>query len=273
MMDQQNSDDMILPQPQARLRVGVTGHRLGPKFSQAAAAEVRTTIDGLLAEIARVAHHTVERDAWAFADPAPIVSTISAIAEGSDRIVAEAGLAAGLPLSVILPFARADYRRDFASEESREAFDSLLARASAVFEIDGRREAAARSYEAAGLLMLANADIVIAIWDQMPADGIGGTALIVEHAVADGVPVILIDPSRPAAPSILWRGDVPLPTARTGIEEMPRRSLAVLLAEVISIMLAPPDAGPERRALQTLFAEKERRWNLALSYPILLSLI
>ena len=68
-----------------------------------------------------------------------------------------------------------------------------------MFELDGRGKTAARAYEAAGLLMLANADIVIAIWDQLPADGIGGTALIVEHAVAEGVPVILIDPRTPSA--------------------------------------------------------------------------
>ncbi|MGZ6021365.1 MAG: hypothetical protein ACXWLQ_02045 [Rhizomicrobium sp.] len=272
LMDQQSTDEMVLPRPQACLRVGVTGHRIGPKFSETQAAAVRKTVDAILAGIARLARETVERDAWAFSSPQPVLSTVSALAEGADRIVAEAGLDAGLPLSVILPFWRADYRGDFECEESRATFDSLLARAGVVFELDGKRDAAARAYEAAGLLMLANADIVIAIWDQMPADGIGGTALIVEHAVAEGVPVILIDPRTPTDAAILWRADLALPTARAGIEEVPRRSLAALLPEMISIMLAPPD-GAERRAFQTLLAEKPRRWNIALSYPVLLFLL
>jgi hypothetical protein len=77
-MDQQNTDDMVLPRPQACLRIGVTGHRIGPKFSQAAAATVRATIAEILAEIARLARKSVERDAWAFSNPKPILSTISA---------------------------------------------------------------------------------------------------------------------------------------------------------------------------------------------------
>ncbi len=272
-MDLQHKDELVLPRPWACLRVGVTGHRIGPKFSQPAAAAVRATIDNIFGDIARLGRQTVERDAWAFSRPEPVLSTISALASGSDQIVAQAGLDAGYALSVILPFARNDYRRDFEDAESVRGFDTLLARACGVFELDGRRQGAARSYEAAGLLMLANADIVIAIWDQMPADGVGGTALIVEHAVAEGVPVILIDPRNPMEPTILWRADLPLPTARSGIEDVTRRPLASLLPDVISLMLAPPGEGAERRALQSVFSERERRWNFALSYPFLLFLL
>lgn len=266
----QHADELVLPRPCACLRVGVTGHRIGSKFSHAEAAAVRRSLDSILADIARLARQTVEREAWAFSRPEPVLSTISALASGSDQIVAQAGLDAGFALSVILPFARDDYRRDFENAESAHAFDALHARACAVFELDGKRQAAARSYEAAGLLTLANADIVIAVWDQLPADGVGGTALIVEHAVAEGVPVILIDPRRPDEPSILWRADQTLPTARSGIEDLPRRPLAGLLPEVITLVLAPPADGPERRALQSVFAEEERRWNFALAYPFLL---
>jgi hypothetical protein len=263
---------LVLPRPQASLRVGVTGHRVGAKFSDAQAEAVRSTIDHLLADIAAHAEQAVARNALAFAGGKPALSTISALAEGSDRIVAEAGLVRGLPLNVILPFSRADYRDDFESEASRKTFDSLLARAGAVFELDGNRETAERAYEAAGLLMLANADIVIAIWDQLPADGIGGTAKIVEHAVAEGVPVILIDPRTPNDASVLWRADLALPTARAGIEDVPRRALSSLLPDMISLMLAPPEGG-ERKGLETLLGERPRRWNFALAYPLLLFLV
>src|SRR5262249_3088114 len=158
-------------------------------------------------------------------------------------------LAAGLGLSAILPFGRADYRNDFSGDGARRDYDALLARAADVFELDGRREAEARAYEAAGLLMLANADIVIAIWDQVPADGIGGTGVIGEQAMAEDGPVILIDPRKPDEAWILWRADAALPTAREGIESVTRRPLAETLAAVIDIVVAPPKDPHERRPL------------------------
>src|SRR6185369_8594797 len=109
-----------------------------------------------------------------------------------------------------LPFPRIDYRTDFSPEGAAD-YDRLLAKATTIYQLDGRRgsngdsTAANRAYEAAGLLMLANADIVIAVWDQQVAAGVGGTALIVEHAVAEGVPVIIIDPRMPDDPCLLWR--------------------------------------------------------------------
>src|SRR5262249_19857435 len=149
------------PRPRAYLRVGVTGHRPGAKLSPDQAAAVRRTVDNILGELAGLTAGVVARDRWAFAGAGPRLSMVSALAEGADRIVAEAGLAAGLDLSAILPFARAEYRKDFPSETARRDYDSLLANAADVFELDGTREAEGRAYEAAGLLMLATADIVI----------------------------------------------------------------------------------------------------------------
>jgi hypothetical protein len=263
-------DQAPAPRPEAYLRLGVTGHRPGPKLSPEEAAAVARTVDRILAEIASATRAVVERDAWAFSSRRPNISVASALAEGADRIVAESGLAAGYGLSVILPFARAEYRSDFASEASRLEYDSLLAKAGAVFELDGRREAADRAYEAAGLLMLANADIVIAIWDQMPAEGIGGTALIVEQAMTADVPVILIDPRHPDEPALLWRADSALPTARESIETVTRRPLGETLPAVIDIVVGPPKDPHERGPLQELLKEQEHRWNIALAYPLLL---
>ncbi|HEY0301232.1 MAG TPA: DUF4231 domain-containing protein [Rhizomicrobium sp.] len=268
-----STDDSPVPRPKAYLRVGVTGHRPGPKLSPEQAAAVRRTVDTILADIARLTRETVERDAWAFASRRPEMSVVSSLAEGADRIVAEAGLAAGYVLSAILPFARDVYCEDFAGADARAGFDALLGETGAVFELDGRREAAGRAYEAAGLLMLANADIVVAIWDQMPAEGIGGTALIVERALADDVPVILIDPAHPDEPAILWRADSALPTAREGIEAVKRRPLGDTLAQVMEIVVAPPKEPGERGALAALLTEKEPGWNIAIAYPLMLFLL
>ena len=88
-MSPTSPDELVLPLPRAFLRIGVTGHRIGAKFSDAAAAEARKTVDRVLADMARLARDSVLRDAWAFADGAPVVSMVSALAEGSDRIVAK----------------------------------------------------------------------------------------------------------------------------------------------------------------------------------------
>ena len=124
---------------------------------------------------------------------------VSSLAEGSDRIVAAAGLAIGFALQAVLPFDTAEYERDFETQASRREFDELLARACDVFELDGEADQRPRAYEAAGLFMLANIDVLIAIWDGEAAAGIGGTAQIVERAIADGIVVVWIEPNHPNA--------------------------------------------------------------------------
>ena len=87
-MRKQNMTEQVLPLPKARLRIGVTGHRIGSKFSQSQAEAVRATIARLLSDITRLAREAVEANRWAFAGGEAVVSTISALAEGSDRILA-----------------------------------------------------------------------------------------------------------------------------------------------------------------------------------------
>lgn len=133
------------------------------------------------------------------------LAVVSSLAEGSDRIVAEAGLAAGFELDVILPFDRAEYAKDFHTHAARAKFEHLLARASWVSVLPGVAGERPPAYEAAGLLMLAKSDLLIAIWDGERAAGIGGTARIVARAIADGIPVIRIDPANPSATQIARR--------------------------------------------------------------------
>ena len=47
---------------------------------------------------------------------------VSSLAEGSDRIVAAAGLAAGFKLEIVLPFDPVEYVRDFETQASRAEF-------------------------------------------------------------------------------------------------------------------------------------------------------
>jgi len=188
------------------LRIGVSGHRVPPKLPEESEAPLRALVDRTLAAIAATARK---------ANTASTLIIVSSLAEGSDRIVAAAGLAAGFALQAVLPFERAEYERDFETPMSRSEFEELLGRACDVFELDGAADERPRAYEAAGLFMLANIDVLVAIWDGGVAAGIGGTAQIVERAIADGIAVVWIEPSHPNAMQISWPGSGAAPAGAT----------------------------------------------------------
>src|SRR4051812_35943511 len=121
--------------PPARLRVGVTGHRDGPKLPEESLAAVRAGVERILSAAVEAAGRGVEavgldsrRDEAALAGTAR-GAVVCQLAEGADRIVAEAGLAAGFTLEAIVPFHPTEFAKDFATHESQEKFSRLLARA------------------------------------------------------------------------------------------------------------------------------------------------
>jgi len=214
-----------------RLRIGVSGHRVPPKLPEESEAPLRAHIDRILAAVATAARK---------ANTATELVIVSSLAEGSDRIVAEAGLAAGFALQAILPFARAEYERDFETEMSRREFETLLLRAGDVLELDGAPDQRPRAYEAAGLFMLANIDVLIAIWDGEVAAGIGGTAQIVERAIADRIAVIWIEPTHPNAIQISRPSAAAPAGTRAGLKSTFRPADVTTIARAIEDILTSP---------------------------------
>ena len=214
------------------LRVGVSGHRLPPKLPEESEAPLRALIDRILAAIVDTARK---------ANTASALVIISSLAEGSDRIVAAAGLAAGFALQVVLPFERAEYARDFETQTSRTEFEQLLARACDVFELGGVAGERPRAYEAAGLFMLANIDVLIAIWDGKVAAGVGGTAQIVERAIADGIVVVWIEPTHPNAIRMTWPGAGAAPAGATaGLKDTFGQADVASIARTVKEILTSP---------------------------------
>jgi hypothetical protein len=259
------------PPPRIRLRVGVTGHRVPPKLPIESEAPLRAIVDRILTAIVETAR-TPDND-FPFGAAASAGSefvVVSSLAEGSDRLVAEAGLARGYTLEVVLPFARAEYARDFSTPESIAAFEQLLGRASAVFELDGAARERSRAYEAAGFVMLANIDLLIAIWDGAEAAGVGGTAQIVSRGIADGIPIVRLDPQNPSGMQMSWSqaGDLPPAHAYAQPTQTFRSADEATVALVIQEILAVPDEA--RVALPQYLREVERRWNFFPWYPLLL---
>jgi hypothetical protein len=214
------------------LRIGVSGHRVPPKLPEESEAPLRALIDRILAAIVDTARK---------ANTASAFFIVSSLAEGSDRIVAAAGLAAGFALQAVLPFNRTEYARDFETPTSRGEFEELLARACDVFELGGAADERPRAYEAAGLFMLANIDVLIAIWDGEVAAGIGGTAQIVERAIADGIVVVWIEPSPPNPIRISWPGAGAAPAgASAGLKNTFHQADVATVAEVVEKTLTSP---------------------------------
>jgi hypothetical protein len=263
--------------PRVRFRIGISGHRGPPKFPAEAEAPVRALVDRIL----KIAVEQGRAAESAYRDCAPQATNsggdgadfvvVSSLAEGADRLVAEAGLKAGFTLEAVLPFSRAEYRRDFEMEESQAAYDELLNRASAVFELDGKRDESPRAYEAAGIIMLANTDLLIVIWDGNQAAGIGGTAEIVSRAIADGVPVIWIEPANPDTLRLSWSpsGAVPAANAYTRPAATFHPADDAALAAAMSQVLALPTQSEVQHSLKRYLNTGERRWNFCPWYSVL----
>jgi len=166
----------------AVIRVGVTGHR---------------NVDDEADVVRRLtaAVRAVRGDA-----PTSDVEIWSSLAEGADRLVAELVPAEAGGLVAVLPLADDDYRDDFASAESGEQFDRLLALAHRV-DIVGPDEGGTRdsAYERAGRTVVACCDVLLALWDGEPSRGRGGTAQMVDEARRLGRDVLVIPVNRSSA--------------------------------------------------------------------------
>jgi hypothetical protein len=152
------------------MRVGGTGHRL---------------LDTETARLVERALH--ERLARLATD---VLIGVSSLAEGADQLFAEAVLALGGSLEVVLP---AERYRDELPAASLAAYDRLLARASEVHCLT-YDDVTDDAYMAAGRVMVHRSDLVVAVWDGCEARGLGGTGDVVAYARERGVPVEVVWP-------------------------------------------------------------------------------
>lgn len=147
------------------VHVGVVGHR-----PNRLGANINEFLIDHCQQLLRVIQQALApaHDPLVHLQGAPLLRVISALAEGADRIVAQAGLNLGADLQCLLPFHVEEYSKDFESPSSRDEFLTLLGKSSAVLELDGQRADAPAAYELAGRALLAQSDMLIAIWDGGP---------------------------------------------------------------------------------------------------------
>jgi hypothetical protein len=149
-------------------RIGVSGHQALSGWTREA---VRQELSKLLAAHSRAVG-------------------VTSLAVGSDQIFAEAALADGYQLDVILPCA--DYEATF-DEQGLATFKRLLACANRVKALDFATPSQ-EAFFAAGKAVVDDSDILLAIWDGAPAAGLGGTADVVRYANSRGKKVTVIWP-------------------------------------------------------------------------------
>jgi hypothetical protein len=121
--------------------------------------------------------------------PTTPLRIVTALAEGSDRLVAEVALAEGHELLVPLPLEPSDYERDFPG--STAEFESLLRRVppEQVFVLprdEGSdhehltpHEKREKRYRAVGMFLAQQTHLLLALWDGHPHASSAGTAAVV----------------------------------------------------------------------------------------------
>jgi hypothetical protein len=188
----------ITEAPACVIRVGVTGHRPS-KLPQDQIPHIREAVREIL-KLTRTTTEEIAKSKQSYSSQAPVFRIVSSLAEGSDRLVAEEGLALEFSLECPLPAHRDEYRPDFKEQSSAETFDQLLCQAKAVFELDGQRSGEwleTAAYEAAGRMVLSHSDVLITIWDGKRGEP-AGTGQMVGEARQVGIPIVRIDPQDPA---------------------------------------------------------------------------
>ncbi len=179
------------------LVVGVTGHVDLPPDAVA----------DLTREVGRI-FDRLKSDYLADNDETPII-VLSALAEGADRLVADIALQRGCFLIAPLPMDQADYRKDFKTAESRDAFDRLRNAAIVSFvtphpddkpgvalDVNARAVRDQR-YQAVGLHIVRNCHVLIALWNSDETEKTGGTAQLVRFK-REGIPLDLSHSTRAA---------------------------------------------------------------------------
>ncbi len=130
--------------------------------------------------------------------PSTPFAVMTPLAEGCDWIGARVAVKLGARLIVPLPMTRDLFEGDLRTEEARKTFDELLGQADEWFEIphaDGvtyeqlsipgpERD---RQYEAVGVYIIRNSQVLIAMWDGTTNGLTGGTSVVVRYRL-EGLP-------------------------------------------------------------------------------------
>ncbi|MCJ8191910.1 hypothetical protein [Sphingomicrobium aestuariivivum] len=254
--------------PRLALRFGITGHR-PPRLDPALNASIHADIARIFRRSTAALAELHEAHASMF-DPRPAkVKLVSSLAEGADVIAAEAALDTGVSLSACLPMPQERYARDFEPAEWQRTL-RLIEQSDNVLTLSSHDKDEV-GYEAAGRIVLAQCDILIAVWDGESAAGRGGTTQIVAEAIARHLPVIHVHARGEAPPQLMWSGLHEAIPDRPSLDGVQRASAFDSLASLVEALCAPPTNERDAECLRAFLEEKVASPR-SYSWPLLLSL-
>lgn len=150
------------------VNIGVSGHQRRPGI------EWDWVFVALRTEIVRVGQ---------------IAEAFSSLAVGSDQVFADIAIESGIPHVAILPLE--GYERYFDGTDLSN-YRRLLSRSRRIqLKWNGDPQ---RAFFEAGKYVVQNSNILFAIWDGEPSEGLGGTADIVGYAEKSSCRIVQIDP-------------------------------------------------------------------------------
>jgi hypothetical protein len=153
------------------LAIGFTGHRSLPDE-----AKSRESIRGFLRE-------QKEKSS-------AVVYGVSSAAAGGDLLFAESCLEFEIPLRILLPLPKEEFRKDFDAATWLRA-EAVMSMAVSV-EVTGDGEIRNEAHYECGVETVQQSQLMIALWDGDSSRGTGGTGEIKEFAEKMGKPVIWI---------------------------------------------------------------------------------
>jgi hypothetical protein len=168
------------------INICITGHRA---ISDEQATRVSPVVRRALENI----RYTVLQE-----DPSAQFVAHSPLAEGADTLFAIQALDLGIPLKVVLPYDFEHYLDDFSTPELRTAFIGMYERTPPENRITLNsfdQDKLDQLYLELGKYVADNADFLIAIWNEKPAAGQGGTGDVVAYALSRNKDVLVINPT------------------------------------------------------------------------------
>jgi hypothetical protein len=121
-MTSARESDARPPRAPLAFRVGVIGHRPNKLPDKASQHALRSLIAHALTHISdAVQTCRIGPAAALYADAPPRLSVVTSLAEGADRLVADAGLERGYVITCPLPFSREQFAQDFVAPHALEA--------------------------------------------------------------------------------------------------------------------------------------------------------
>lgn len=152
------------------MKIGITGHRqLGSK-------ESINWLSDTLEEVLHQYHIDVG---------------ITSLAIGADQLYAEVLRKAHIPYIAVIP--SDDYETTFQHASELVRYQELLQNASEKVQLHFEKSSETAFYEAGKQIVLLS-DMMIAIWNGLPAKGLGGTGDIVQYALSIKKTVVHLNP-------------------------------------------------------------------------------